>query len=83
MKNKRLEAGDKILIKSGFYFAYDGYSIKRSIRNIRLPQDEESVISQVISNDKFYLGRHLIVPLTVGTIDLWTGQDQFCFNRVK
>lgn len=94
MAKKRLGKGDSILIKApNLFYAYDG-NIKRTICNypapyagrfIRVDEEEIGIIIDVIvvPITDMYNGRHLIVQLKSGTIDIWTSQDQFSYRHVK
>jgi hypothetical protein len=82
--SKRLEAGDRILVKPCLFYPYTG-TIKRVQRFINLQVEEASIIREVIVIDdpnSMYQGRHLIVELSVGVIDIWTAQDQFFYRRI-
>ena|ERR1700733_11357615 len=91
--NKRLDKGDNILVKAGLFYAYDGKSIKRTMVNrpepyrghfVSIDEDEIGLIVDVVELPipDVYNGRHLIVQLKAGLIDIWTTQDQFKYRRV-
>lgn len=77
----RIERGERIVIKPGLYYAYDGRLDRSGSALISVPFESRSVVFDVIEDSKVYPGRHLIVPLPSGTIDIWTSQDQFCYRR--
>ncbi len=78
--NKRLEAGDRILVLPCLFYPFNG-RITRDFASVRLIKEELGLIKEVILDKGRYHGRHLIVELSVGTIDIWTSQDQFLYRR--
>ena len=85
MKARRLTTGDKLRLTAGHYHAYDGEAISRSGRNLVFCDEQIGTIVEVVTmlRPSLYIGRHLIVKLNEGLIDLWTGQDSLQYRRVK
>lgn len=78
----RIERGDRIVVKPGLYYAYNGRIDRSAGALINVPFEAHATVFDVIVESSGpYVGRHLIVPLVNGTIDIWTTQDQFCYRR--